>query len=209
MLTPEESIVGHFDTWSFLGLLLAFIAVCSYSTGMLFSQKSIGDTISTGFSRRQIYFAKTLVNVIFCTAILFLNLLTIYLSVYFINSGSNPALFENISTKFAMTFFVCLFYTVILTALAFIVKTPVGGVIIGWLVLMAGPNIIILGLTYLSGTANNGFNYLYFFNNFFFRFTFFLDNIKNYIFSVSGIYLILTLIFYFLGERNFRKADLK
>jgi ABC-type transport system involved in multi-copper enzyme maturation permease subunit len=209
LLTPKESIVGHFDNWSMLGLLFSFVAVSGYTTGALFSQKSIGDTISTGFSRRQVYFAKILVNVMFCTAILILNLITIYLSVYFINSGCNPALFENIPAKFIMTLFACLFYIVVLTALAFIAKTPVGGVIIGYLALIVGPNLIILGLMYLTGTANDGFNFLYFFNNFFFRFTFFLDDINNYIFSVSGIYLILTVIFYLIGERSFRKSDLK
>jgi hypothetical protein len=194
-----------------LGLLFSFVAVSGYTTGALFSQKSIGDTTSTGFSRRQVYFAKTLVNLIFCTAILILNLITIYLSVYFINSGGNPALFENIPAKFIMTFFVCLFYVVVLTALAFIAKTPVGGVIIVYLELMVGTNLLTfaVGQMFMSGTANDVFNFLYFFNNFFFRFTFYLEEINNYIFSVSGIYLILTAIFYFLGERSFRKADLK
>jgi uncharacterized membrane protein YidH (DUF202 family) len=207
--TPEASTSGHFESWATLGLFLSFVAVSSYTTGALFSQKAIGDTVSTGFSRRQIYFVKTLVNVIFCTVVLFLNLLTIFLLVYALGSGENAVLFENILTKLLMTSFVCLFYVVFLTSFAFIAKTPVGGVIIGYLVLMVGPNFIIVGLTYLLGLPNSGFNYLFFFNNFFFRYTFFLTDINNYVFSVSGIYLFLTLVFYFLGERSFRKADLK
>jgi hypothetical protein len=209
LFSPEESLVGHFDNWSMIGLFCSFIAVSAYTTGALFSQKAIGDTVSTGFSRRQIYFAKTLVNTVFCTAILIINLLTIYLSVYLINNGSNTIIFENIPTKLLMTFFVCLFYVVLLTSFAFIAKSPVGGIIIGWLVFMVGTNLLVFGLMYITGTINNDFNFLYFFNNFFFRFTFFLDDINNYVFSVSGIYLFLTLVFYFLGERNFRKADLK
>jgi hypothetical protein len=205
MLGPKGNIVGHFDKWSMLGLLLSFIAVCSYSTGVLFPQKAIQDTVSTGFSRRQVYFAKTLINVIFCTVILAINLLTIYVLVYGFGNTKDAVLFDDIPAKFFLTFVVCLFYIVLLTSLAFITKNPVGSIMLGWLIAFAGSNIIVYFLTVPS---QKGFNFLYFFNNFFFRQTFFLKKANDYVLPVTGIYIIIILFFYFLGERSFRKADL-
>jgi hypothetical protein len=210
-LHPETDIGGSFDSWAMLGFMYAFIAVSSYTTGALFSQKAISDTVSTGFSRRQVYLAKTIVNAAFCSVLLIINLLTFYLAVFGFNSEANLIIFDDLPAKLITTFFMNMFYIVLFTSFSFIAKSPIGSVLCGWLVGVVGTNFAVMGLSYLFGLQNNGllYNIFYFFNNWFFRVTYYRDNINEFIFSVSGIYLILTAVFYFLGERNFRKADLK
>jgi ABC-type transport system involved in multi-copper enzyme maturation permease subunit len=81
-----ESLAEHFLEWSTLSVICAFIPVCAYTTAALFSHNTIQDIISKGYSQREIYFAKTLVNVIFSTAVI-ASSLTITGALNIITSG--------------------------------------------------------------------------------------------------------------------------
>jgi hypothetical protein len=204
-----ESLLDHFDEWSTLSLLCAFIPVCAYTTAALFSKNTIQEIIEKGYSQRQIYSAKTLVNLIFSTVVFFINILTVYLLLNFLGSFGNEVLLINIPSKLLMTIPVCLFYSVLFTDLSFVIKRPVISILASWLTLTVVIKYLITSLSQLTGTIYDDVNFLSFFNNSFFETAYFMDNVNAYILPVSGIYLVLTVIVYIIGVQGFSKAQLK
>jgi hypothetical protein len=206
LLTDKNTIMaGNFDNWGMLGLGLVIIAICGYTTGILFSQKSVQDTVSTGFSRRQIYFAKTLVNTVFCFIVAAINLLTISIIFTALESEANYVIFDNIFPKLLVLALFILWNITLCTAMAFIGRSTIAGVILNILCAWVGVNLIAAALSWFK----IGGTYIYFFNNIIYRNVFYTDKIYSYLPVVASISAVLTLVFYFLGERSFRKADLK
>jgi ABC-type transport system involved in multi-copper enzyme maturation permease subunit len=204
-----DSLAEHFFDWSTLSVIASFIPVCAYTTAALFSRNTIQDVISKGYSLKQIYIAKTLVNTVFCTIVFFLNIFSVYLFVHILGSIGNEILFENIPTKLLMTLPVCLFYSVLATDLSFLIKKTFYAVIASYLTLTVFITYLIGSLSRLVGTVYGDENLLSFFSNSFFEVTYFSDNLNAYFLPVSGIYLVLTIITFFIGILGFNKADLK
>jgi hypothetical protein len=201
----NELASGNFDNWGMLGIALVIITICGYTTGVLFSQKSVQDTVSTGFSRQQIYFTKTLVNAIFCFVVAAINFITITIIITAFESEANFVIFDNLFPKFVIITLYLLWNITLCTALAFIGRSTIAGVILNFLCAWVGVNLIVT----IPILLKIGGNYPTFFNNFVFRNTFYEENIYTYLPIVASISAVLILVFYLIGERNFRKADLK